>query len=251
MNSLAPPNVTAWPGVELAEPLTGGVRNPVFRAWRGGQELVVRTSGRPAASLEWELDLLAALRAADIGVPDTVSTQDGRRHDHGVVVQRFVSGGPPRDVADWRRAVATVRRVHEVTAGWPQRPGFASAAQLLESGAGGDVDLAAMPAAAAELVRVSWRPVLTARPCVVHGDFGGGNVLVSTEQVTLIDWDESRVDVPAFDLAHVPPDVPLSLDIDRDLVVTAGVAWETATCWRTEPEYARRRLAELRTRKSR
>jgi hypothetical protein len=66
MNSVKPPDVTAWPGVELAEALTGGVRNPVFRAWRRLQELVVRVSRRSAESLQWELDLLAALREAGI-----------------------------------------------------------------------------------------------------------------------------------------------------------------------------------------
>jgi hypothetical protein len=73
-------------------------------------------------------------------------------HDHGVVVQRLIAGAAPRDVADWQRAVAAVQRVHEVTVGWPQRPGFASAAQLLEHSAGGDVNLAAMPAVAVDFV---------------------------------------------------------------------------------------------------
>jgi hypothetical protein len=63
--------------------------------------------------------------------------------------------------------------------------------------------------------------------------------------VTLLDWDESRVDVPWFDFAFLPEGVEAPSPADRDTLVTAGVAWEAATCWTPEPEYAARRLAEL------
>ena len=56
------------------------------------------------------------------------------------------------------------------------------------------------------------------------------------------------MDSPAFDFAHLPSDVPVPIAGDRDLLITAGVAWETATCWIAEPDYAARRLAELRAR---
>ena len=89
-------------------------------------------------------------------------------------------------------------------------------------------------------------PVLGGVECAVHGDLGAGNVLVTDDHVALIDWDESRVDVPAFDYAHLPPDVHVPIGGGRSATVTAGVAWEAATCWAAEPEYARRRLDELR-----
>lgn len=242
------PDISAWPSVELAEPLAGGVRNPVFRAWRGSQELVVRVSSRPTESLEWELQLLRDLTDAGICMPESIDTADGRPHHDGVMVQRFLAGGPPRDQQDWRRVVAALATVHEVTVGRPQRPGFASAADLLDRDTGGDVDLAAMPADAAALVRASWRPVLSEPTCVIHGDLGARNVLITDERVALIDWDEARVDVPAFDYAHLPPQTPIPLAGDRDSIITAGVAWEAATCWLTEPDYAGRRLQELRSR---
>jgi aminoglycoside phosphotransferase (APT) family kinase protein len=74
---------------------------------------------------------------------------------------------------------------------------------------------------------------------------GAGNILVDGERVTLLDWDESRVDVPWFDFAFVADDVEVPVPVDRVALVTAGVAWEAATCWMPEPEYAARRLAEL------
>jgi hypothetical protein len=66
--------------------------------------------------------------------------------------------------------------------------------------------------------------------------------------VTLLDWDESRVDVAWFDFAFVPDGVELPVPVERAVLVTAGIAWEAATCWVPEPEYAARRLAELHTR---
>lgn len=242
------PSVASWPGVELAGRLTGGARNLVYRARRDNEDLVVRVSGRTAASLDWELDLLEFLHARGIVVPQALGTGDGRRHDGGVLVQRFIPGAAPSDTSDWARVISALTVVHELTRGWPQRPGFASARQLMTSDTGGDVDLGAMPAGAADLVRASWSPVPDAPECVVHGDLGAGNVLVTQDDVALIDWDETRVDVPAFDFAHVPGNIDVPVACNREDLVTAGVAWETATCWVAEPAYASRRLAELAAR---
>jgi hypothetical protein len=70
-------------------------------------------------------------------------------------------------------------------------------------------------------------------------------VLVTGTGVTLLDWDEARVDVPWFDLAFVPPAVVTDIPVPFDVLAVAGLAWETATCWLPEPEYARRRLTQL------
>jgi hypothetical protein len=71
-----PDRLAAWSGVELLEPLAGGARNQVFLARRGRGRLVVRRSGRPPASLEWELDLLELLRANGVLVPEVVPADD-------------------------------------------------------------------------------------------------------------------------------------------------------------------------------
>lgn len=196
----SPPDVRAWRDVEVLAPLAGGVRNPVYLARRGQERLVIRVSGRSPDSLAWELDLLDALDSAGLVVPRSVPTDDGRLHDRGVLVQRFIEGDRPVTRQDWSRVVATMSAVHEATAGWPQRPGFRSARELMRDQSGGDVDLGVMPPDAVALVRASWRAVLEAD--MVPGDYET--------------WHR------------------------------AGVAWEAATCWITEPEYARRRLDELR-----
>jgi Ser/Thr protein kinase RdoA (MazF antagonist) len=237
--------VTPWRGVELLEPLPGGHRNRVFRARRGAQRLVVRTSGRPADALEWEIGLLGFLASAGLSVPVPLPSDDGRSHVDGVMVTPFLDGRAPRGADDWRLVVDELVRLHELTRGWPQRPGFASSRQLLTDDRGGDVRLGAMPAEGVAAVRAAWEPLQASAACVVHGDLGEGNLLVDGRRVTLLDWDEARVDVPGFDYAFVPGDVKVPVPVERAALLTAGVAWEAATCWVPEPEYAARCLADL------
>ncbi|MGH3881224.1 MAG: phosphotransferase, partial [Actinophytocola sp.] len=128
------------------------------------------------------------------------------------------------------------------TAGWPQRPGFASTRELLVADRGGDVDLRAMPAEAVEACRRAWR-ALPAGSAVVHGDPCGANVRVSEAGIGFLDWDEARVDHPDLDLADLPG---VELPGPRNRGARAAVnAWEAAAGWQLEPAYARRRLAEL------
>lgn len=260
--SLIPAAVRAWSGVELRAPLSGGARNQVFLADRRGRRVVVRRSARPVPALEWELDLLDHLRGNGIGVPGVLPADDGRRHVGGVTVHPFVDGRPPATPADWSLVTEALSAVHELTRDWPQRPGFASSRTLLTADRGGDVRLDAMTPAAVRAIRAAWRPVATGAGthaatgggmplaaetgmCVNHGDVGAGNIRLDGAKVTLLDWDESRVDVPWFDFAFLPDAVPAPAPIDRYTLVTAGVAWEAATCWMPEPAYAARRLAEL------
>ncbi|GIH16488.1 hypothetical protein Raf01_46600 [Rugosimonospora africana] len=240
--------VAPWSGIELVRPLAGGARNEVVLAERGGQRFVVRRSTRAHPALEWELDLLSYLSNHGIGVPTLVPTDDGRRHVGGVLVNEFVDGHPPAGEGDWRDIVRVLTAVHDLTRGWPQRPGFASARELSVSGRGGDVRLDAMPPEAVRAVRAAWQPILTGTECVNHGDVGAGNALINDGGAVLLDWDEARVDVPWFDFALLPEDVPTGAPVDRETLVTAGVAWEAATCWVAEPEYGARRLEELRQR---
>lgn len=162
---------------------------------------MVRRSGRSGAALDWELDLLTHLAAHGLRVPDVVPTDDGRAHDDGVMVQRFLPGTPPTSTADW-------------------------------------------------LLVVAWRPLADGATCAIHGDVGGGNVLIHDGTAALIDWDESRIDIPALDYAHLPSEVgahlPPEVSAGPRTLTRAGVAWEAATCWVAEPEYAARRLDELR-----
>ena len=244
------PDVSAWPGVAITGALTGGARARVYAAHRRGVPLVVKVSPREGPSLDWELELLLALTEAGVSAPTPTPTADGRLRVGRVFVSRFLPGGPPRTAEHWRAATEVVARVHEVTRGWPQRPGAASVALLMSTTRGADVDLAAMPPPAAALVRACWQPVLDRADaaggdddsCVVHGDLGAGAFLVDGDEVGVIDWDEARVDVPAFDLAALTTAaggaVALPGGLDRQVLADAALAWEVATCWVPEPDYA-------------
>ncbi len=251
--SQRPLGLEAWPGLEPRERLRGGVRSQVVLASRNGELFVVRRSQREPAALAWELELLDGLADAGFVVPRPVPASDGQLSVEGTWVAAFRPGRHPTAPDEWARVVRLLAELHRFSIGYPQRPGFASSADLLERSAGGDVNLDRMPRAGVAAVRSAWAAVQTGAVSVVHADPGPSNILVGEDgSVALIDWDESRVDVGWFDLAAVPRDVPLPADtpLSRDAIVTAGVAWEAATSWVAEPDYARRRLSQLRSRQA-
>jgi Ser/Thr protein kinase RdoA (MazF antagonist) len=232
-----------WGSLRVVGRLGGGNRNEVFEVWRGDQRLVARRSRRSAASLSWEVRLLEHLARCGLRVPVVVPAVDGRPHVDGVLVMSWLEGRPPA-VGDWPAVAATLRRVHEVTPDWPQRPGAASTRALLTAERGGDVDLGGMPADAVAACRRAWAALAGSREAVVHGDPGPANVRITAAGVGLLDWDEARVDVTDLDLAELPQS-----DLAPDRLATvrvAATAWEAANGWTVEPSYARRQLALLR-----
>ncbi|MFG3498784.1 phosphotransferase [Streptomyces sp. NPDC047928] len=194
--------------MSVVGPLTGGVRNEVLEVRLGGDRLVARRSRRGAAALAWELDLLAFLGRHGFTVPGAVRAPDGRRHVDGVVVQRWLDGDPP-GVHDWPAVAAELRRLHTLTRGRPQRPGFRSCRDLPHTERGGDVDLTVMPRVAVEVCRGAWRALPDVPQAVVHGDPAPGDIRVTATGIGLLDWDEARVDCVDLDLADLPvPSTP-------------------------------------------
>ena len=234
--------LAAWGQLDVIGPLGGGHRNTVLELRRGRDRLVARSSRRPPASLDWETGLLDHLARHGLRVPAVVPALDGRRHVAGVIVQTWLEGTPPGP-HDWAAVAVAVRRLHELTAGWPQRPGFASTIDLLTADRGGDVDLAAMPADAVAACRRAWARLAGTPQAVVHGDLAPANVRRSSAGPGLLDWDEARVDCTDLDLADIPGSglPPPRLAAARSAVT----AWEAANSWTTEPDYAERQLAAL------
>ena len=225
------------------EPLTGGVANEVWRVRVGGRIAVGRLGRRSDADLAWETGLLQHLQRQGLTVPSPIPTSDGRLFADGLVVMAYLEGEPPQDEADWRRVADTLRRLHDLTRGWPQRPGWRSSSDLLHVDAGTKIDLRAMPAEAVERCRAAWARLAGRETCVVHGDPNPGNVRMMADRVALIDWDEAHVDVPDFDLA-LPHNAAELDDRALDIAAQASAAWEAAVCW--DDAYAVRRLAEVR-----
>jgi Ser/Thr protein kinase RdoA (MazF antagonist) len=236
-----------WGPLRVVGRLGGGNRNEVLEVRRGGERLVARRSRRSAASLGWEVRLLEHLAGCGVRVPTIIPTVDGRRHLGGVVVMSWLPGRPPT-AEDWPLVAATLRRVHRVTRGWPQRPGSASTRELLVAERGGDVNLAAMPAEAVVACRRAWAALAGSPEAVVHGDPGPSNIRITASGVGLLDWDEARVDASDLDLAELPGS---GLPPERLTVVrAAATAWEAANGWTVEPSYARRQLALLQAGKN-
>jgi len=237
-------DITAWSGLELVEPATGGRRNEVWRGRLAGASVAVRRSRRPAESLAWELDLLEHLGNAGFRVPVTVPAEDGRRTVDGVVVQTWLAGRPPSSSAEWVRVADVLQRLHASTADHRQRPGCMTVRELGASGRSVDADLAAIPPEEAEQMLAVFEDHDDVPTAVVHGDPGPSNIRIDAEgTVGLIDWDESRVDLTWHDLANLG--VQILGDDDHGRAQRLSHAWEAANGWTTEPEYARRRYRLL------
>ena len=229
------------------EPIAGGVANDVWEVRINGQLAVGRLGVRSDADLAWEAKLLQYLDREGLIVPLPIPATDGRLFAEGLVVMTYVEGGSPETQADWRRVADTLRQFHRFTHGWPQRPGWRSSPDLLHAQTGTKIDLGAMPPEGVARCRAAWAR-LTGRPtCVVHGDPNPGNVRMTADRVTLIDWDESHVDVPDLDLA-LPHNAAGLDDGAYDIAAQARAAWEAAACWDPSgtDQFAVKRLAEVR-----
>jgi Ser/Thr protein kinase RdoA (MazF antagonist) len=226
------------------EKLTGGVANDVWSVRVGGRLAVARLGQRSDADLAWEADLLQHLDRNGMTVPVPIPTIDGRSFADGLTVMRYMEGGPPETAADWRRVADTVRKLHRLTAGWPQRPGWRSSTDLLHADTGTRIDLNRMPAEAVVRCRAAWARLAGRDTCAVHGNPNSpANVRMTRDRVALIDWDEAHADVADLDL--VLPYNGAGLEgAARDAAEQASAAWEAAVCW--DDDYSRKRLAEVR-----
>src|ERR1019366_8022184 len=65
-----------------------------------------------------------------------ISPTDGRLFAEGLIVMTDVEGGPPEAEANWRRVADTLRHLHRLTQGWPQRPGWRSSNDLVHAQTG-------------------------------------------------------------------------------------------------------------------
>ena len=241
-------SLAAWGGgARIGERLGGGYRNHVREVRLDGRRFAGRLSLRPAPAIAWELDLLDHLRRVGLRVPLPLPAADGRRLVDGLVLFQWLDGDPPGKDADWRAVAVALRRLHRLTRRWPQRPAFRSTQALLVENRGGDVRLDLMPAEAVTSCRAAWQSLVGEPTAVVHGDPGAGNIRISGDGDGLLDCDEARVDASILDLASLPLRHLCRVPPDRLAKARRALdAWEAANGWVPEPQYARRRLAQLR-----
>ena len=225
------------------ERLTGGVANDVWSVRVNGQLAVARLGTRSDADLAWEVALLQHLDGHGMTVPVPIPTLDGRLFVDGLVVMRYLDGTRPETEADWRRVAETLREVHRLTRDWPQRPGWRSSIDLLQAYRGTRIDLSAMPPEGVARCRAAWARLVGRPTCVVHGDANPRNILITSDRVALIDWDEAHVDVAELDL-ELPHNAADLDPVTWDIAEQASAAWEAAVCW--NDDYSKRRLAQVR-----
>jgi Ser/Thr protein kinase RdoA (MazF antagonist) len=225
------------------ERFADGVANDVWSVRVNDRVAVARLGSRSDADLAWETELLRYLDGQGMNVPLPVATTDGRYFVDGLVVLTYVEGEPPTTEDDWRRVASTLRQLHQLTRGWPQRPGWRSSQDLLTAETGTKVDLRAMPADGVARCRAAWAKLADRETSVVHGDPNAGNVRMTADRVTLIDWDESHVDAPDLDLV-LPHNAADLDDASHAIAAQASAAWEATVCW--DDDYAKDRLAEVR-----
>ena len=235
------------PDATRIERLTGGSANDVWSVRINGELAVARLArigARSDADQAWEAELLSHLDRNGLTVPLPIPAADGRLFANGLTVMRYMEGGPPKTESDWRRVADTLRQLHRLTRGWPQRPGWKSSTDLLTTARGTRIDLDAMPPEAVARCRAAWARLVGRETCVVHGNPDNpGNVRLTADRVALIDWDEAHVDVPTLDL--ILPHNGAGLDRpEYDIAHQAQAAWEAAICWKDD--YSVRRLAEVR-----
>ena len=221
--------------VARVEPLAGGVANDMWSVRVNGHLAVGRLGARSDADLAWETELLQHLDREGLTVPVPIPTTDGRLFADGLVVMTYVEGGPPETEADWRRVADTLRQLHRLTHGWPQRPGWRSSTDLLHADQHQE-----------QLALGLGREAVQVHGVVAHDQMG--------EQATLLAGGGHEAgrrrewrDMPSGE-AEGERDAARGLhDVDdgaHDIAAQASAAWEAAVRW--DDEYAVTRLAEVR-----
>lgn len=225
------------------KPLTGGVANDVWSVRIDRKLAIARLGNRSDADLAWETKLLQFLDQQGLVVPTPIPTTDGRLFVKGLVVMKYLEGEMPKTKNDWQLVAKTLKHLHQMTKDWPQRPGWRSSLDLLQTETGTKIDLTAMPAEGVARCRAAWAKLLGHQTCVIHGDTNPRNILIKNNKVALIDWDESHVDVPELDLGKLPHNVNNLTEDAYYVAQQASAAWDAAVCW--DDDYAVKRLSEV------
>jgi aminoglycoside phosphotransferase (APT) family kinase protein len=170
----------AWDEAVAGPPRPGRHRNDVRTVFVAGQEYVGRLSRRSSASIAWELALLQHLADCGVPVPSPLPTTAGAGHSGGLVLSPRLTGPHPDSDADWDEVASTLRRIHEATKGWPQRPDPAEGREPPRQ----------CKAALAEL---------PSEESVIVGRTRRHDITMTPQGPAFVDWDESRVGPPALD----------------------------------------------------
>jgi hypothetical protein len=132
-----------------------------------------------------------------------VPNPDGATHVGGLTLTPRLDGAHPSSAEDWAKVTAMLRRVHELTVGWPQRPDVPDWSRAGESevrgwAAAGGLD----PDRAVAYARA--RSGLSMPAGVTVGRTRRPDITITDAGPAVVDWDEARVDAQALDFVGDP-----------------------------------------------
>lgn len=221
-----PAALRAWGSFEIIGQIPGGNRNISVKVTSRAGVFVAKTTRRSEAALVWLAPVFDCAQTAGFRIPRLIPSKNGKLVETGWTLELFLTGSPAKP-ADLSRLTPIIKHFHSLTSGFKQRPGFASAHNLITETTGADIDLNLMPERLVNKCRAAWAELPQSTMSVIHADLCAGNVLIEKDQpAALIDWDESRLDCQLFDF----PDGKYA---------AALTAWEIAVCWQVEPERAK------------
>jgi len=200
------------------EPLTGGFKNELTRFG----DVVLRLEKTTLASAEWELE---AVRFLAESVPEAlVATAGPELFKDGRIasILPFVEDAAPLDRENEAHRLELARllaRLHRRGLDWAgaQRPGSPGFASLdMTRNRWWDWTIVSKPAALVDAYEASVKWLSTPPSLVtglVHGDVCRANVLTRGDTIAaVLDWEEARVDWPAWELASAAWEVCQSGD---------------------------------------
>ena len=230
----------AWGAFRVIRRIETGYRNHVFEVVRNGQRFAAKTTERTEAQLAWVAGAMSLAESVGLVTPRFLRLPHGAISADCVTVETWIDG-VSAETHDLPKVATLLQQFHQNSRHHPQRPGFASSQALLAQTAGGDVDLASMPANLVEACRAAWQGLHNETRTIVHGDPNASNILRTPDgRYALIDWDEARVDASIFDLVGLlESDGAISAERWQHAKHALN-AWEVAVSWQREPAYARR-----------
>ncbi|MFN4156093.1 MAG: phosphotransferase [Paracoccaceae bacterium] len=223
-------------GLHPRQRLTGGHRNTVWLCDSPQGPVVAKSTRRTEEQLRWLAPLHQAARTAGFLVPTLQQSPSGHLLHQGWTIEPWVQGHTAH-APDMAALAPRVRAFHAACPALPQRPGFCTLPDLRTQTRSVDIDLTDLPAEILPQLRLAWATVADTPTQPIHGDLGPANVILTDDGPCLIDWDESRIDLPALDLIHSVAQPP---EITR-----AHQALEIASCWQAEPGHARQLLTRF------
>lgn len=194
--------------------IDAGTINSNYWIEAGGRRYFVRVNeGKTAADIDYEIALVAAIRAAGVATPAILETATIR--DRPVMLFEWIDGvhrEPPSITAgDVAAVTAELAALHRATAGFERRrPGIYRTPDIAARFDGfrdtADPQLAnAVSAIAAELEFLGARAAARAAlpRAVIHQDLFPDNVLFGPPRPVLIDFEQAADGAALYDLAVV------------------------------------------------